>query len=66
VVAGSLSLRNHLAVRDVLRSDRELRRQYAAVKRQAGATAADIDEYGHAKPDRFIAQVPDVLPLRVR
>jgi GrpB-like predicted nucleotidyltransferase (UPF0157 family) len=49
VVAGSLSLRNHLAVRDVLRSDRELRRQYAAVKRQAGATAADIDEYGHAK-----------------
>jgi len=49
VVQDSLSLRNHLAVRDILRTDPELREQYAAVKRQAGATAADIDEYGRAK-----------------
>ena len=49
VVQGSLSLRNHVAVRDILRTDPDLREQYAAVKRQAGATAANIDEYGRAK-----------------
>ena len=49
VVDGCLSLRNHLAVRDTLRSDPVLRDQYAAVKRRAGALAADIDEYGRAK-----------------
>ena len=49
VVAGSLSLRNHLAVRDTLRADAGLRQEYAAVKRRAGATAANIDDYGHAK-----------------
>lgn len=46
---GCLSLRNHLAVRDVLRSDAALRDQYAAVKRQPGARAANIDEYGQLK-----------------
>jgi GrpB-like predicted nucleotidyltransferase (UPF0157 family) len=51
VVAGSLSLRNHLAVRDILRADPDLRWQYAAVKRRAGAAAADIDQYGRAKND---------------
>jgi GrpB-like predicted nucleotidyltransferase (UPF0157 family) len=49
VVQGSLSLRNHLAVRDILRADRGLREQYAAVKRQVGAAAANIDEYGQGK-----------------
>jgi GrpB-like predicted nucleotidyltransferase (UPF0157 family) len=49
VVAGSLSLRNHLAVRDTLRADPAMRGQYAAVKRQVGAVAADIDEYGRGK-----------------
>jgi GrpB-like predicted nucleotidyltransferase (UPF0157 family) len=49
VVEGSLSLRNHLAARDILRGNTELREQYAAVKRQVGATAADIDEYGRWK-----------------
>ncbi|TWD78999.1 GrpB-like predicted nucleotidyltransferase (UPF0157 family) [Kribbella amoyensis] len=49
VVDGCLSLRNHLAVRDVLRSDPVLRDEYAAVKRQVGASAADIDEYGQGK-----------------
>ncbi len=43
--AGSLALRNHLAVRDVLRSDAALRDEYAAVKRRAAAAAQDIDEY---------------------
>jgi GrpB-like predicted nucleotidyltransferase (UPF0157 family) len=49
VVEGSLSLRNHLAVRDILRADSGLREQYSAVKRRVGATAADIDEYGRGK-----------------
>jgi GrpB-like predicted nucleotidyltransferase (UPF0157 family) len=38
-----------MAVRDILRTDPDLREQYAAVKRQAGAAAANIDEYGRAK-----------------
>ena len=49
VVEGSLSLRNHLAVRDILRTNSHLRDQYASVKRKVGATAADIDEYGRGK-----------------
>ena len=49
IVDGCLSLRNHLAVRDVLRADAVLRDEYAAVKRQAGAASANIDEYGQAK-----------------
>ena len=49
IVDGCLSLRNHLAVRDVLRADTVLRDEYAAIKMQAGARAANIDEYGQAK-----------------
>jgi len=49
VVQDSLSLRNHLAVRDILRADPGLREQYAAVRRSIGSTAADIDEYGRGK-----------------
>ena len=49
IVAGSLSLRNHLAVRDILRRDARLREQYTAVKRRVGARSADIDEYGRGK-----------------
>ena len=49
IVAGSLSLRNHLALRDALRAGPQLRADYAAVKRQVGATADDIDEYGRGK-----------------
>jgi GrpB-like predicted nucleotidyltransferase (UPF0157 family) len=49
IARGSLSLRNHLAVRHVLRADADLRGQYAAVKKQAGATAANIDDYGRQK-----------------
>jgi GrpB-like predicted nucleotidyltransferase (UPF0157 family) len=49
IVAGSLSLRNHLAVRDILRRDPRLRERYATVKRRVGARSANIDEYGHGK-----------------
>lgn len=45
VTAGSLALRNHLGVRDVLRADAALRDEYGAVKRCAAASAADIDAY---------------------
>src|SRR4029450_12460929 len=44
VVDGCLSLRNHLAVRHILRSDPVLRAEYAAVKRRVGAAAGGIDE----------------------
>ncbi|MBO2465730.1 GrpB family protein [Actinomadura violacea] len=49
IVEGALSLRNHLCVRDTLRSNAALREEYAAVKKRVGATAADIDEYGRGK-----------------
>jgi GrpB-like predicted nucleotidyltransferase (UPF0157 family) len=49
IVAGSLSLRNHLAVREGLRRDPRLREEYAAIKRRFGATSATIDEYGRGK-----------------
>ena len=45
IVAGSLSLRNHLAVRDALRADERLRDEYGAVKKRVGAEAADIHAY---------------------
>ena len=48
-VDGSLSLRNHHAVRDALRTDAGLRDEYADVKRRVGATAADIEVYGQGK-----------------
>jgi GrpB-like predicted nucleotidyltransferase (UPF0157 family) len=49
IVAGSLALKNHLRLRDTLRSNVELRDEYAEVKRTAGTTAADMFEYGRAK-----------------
>lgn len=49
VVADSLSLRNHLAVRDVLRADAAMRHEYGQVKKGLGATAANIDDYGQGK-----------------
>lgn len=51
VVEGSLAMRNHIAVRDVLRADANLRDQYGAVKKAVGATASDIYEYGSGKND---------------
>lgn len=49
IVAGSLALRNHLAVRDTLRADGSLRAEYGAIKKKVGARAANIDEYGRGK-----------------
>jgi GrpB-like predicted nucleotidyltransferase (UPF0157 family) len=49
VIDGCLSLRNHLALRDLLRANDELRDEYGAVKKQIGAAAANIDTYGRAK-----------------
>jgi GrpB-like predicted nucleotidyltransferase (UPF0157 family) len=51
IVEGCLSLRNHLAVRDVLRADQGLRDEYAAMKKQAGARLDNIDDYLAAKND---------------
>jgi len=49
-VDGSLALRNLLAVRDVLRSDPELRRRYGEVKLAlASRNVADMDAYVAAK-----------------
>jgi GrpB-like predicted nucleotidyltransferase (UPF0157 family) len=48
VVEGSLPLRNHLAVRDILRSDPALRDEYAEVKRRL-SVSENIDEYGQGK-----------------
>jgi GrpB-like predicted nucleotidyltransferase (UPF0157 family) len=49
IVDGSLSLRNHLAVRDTLRANSELREKYGSIKMRLAATAANIDEYGQGK-----------------
>ena len=49
IVAGSLALRNHLAVRDTLRADADLRTEYGDVKKRVAATATDIYEYGAGK-----------------
>lgn len=62
VVEGSLSLRNHLAVRDVLRTDPALRDEYAAVKRRVGAVAADIDAYGAGK-NRVVQRILEAAGL---
>lgn len=49
IVGGSLSLRNHLRLRDTLRVDTELRDYYGKVKMRVGATASSLEEYGRGK-----------------
>ena len=49
--AGSLGLRNHLAVRDHLRARPEAVAAYAALKRQLAADTGDLDLYTQAKTD---------------
>lgn len=56
VVADSLALRNHLAVRDTLRADPDLRTKYGELKKRTGASAADIYEYGAGK-NAFIQHI---------
>lgn len=49
-VEGCLALRNHIAVRDVLRNDEALCEEYAAVKRElAGREWENIIAYCEAK-----------------
>lgn len=49
-VEGCFALRNHLAVRDILKLDESLRKEYAAVKVQlAGQELSNIDEYCEGK-----------------
>ena len=50
-IDGCLALRNHLAVRDVLRGDARRRDEYSAVKRALGRALdpADIDRYVDGK-----------------
>ena len=57
IVDGSLSLRNHLRLRDTLRASPELRDRYSATKLRAGAAANDLAEYGRSKN----AVIQDVL-----
>jgi GrpB-like predicted nucleotidyltransferase (UPF0157 family) len=47
--AGCLSLRNHLAVRDVLRADEGLRREYAETKARLAAETDEIEVYVEGK-----------------
>jgi GrpB-like predicted nucleotidyltransferase (UPF0157 family) len=49
IVDGSRALRDHLRLRDALRSDPELRNRYGAVKQRVGATAGSLEEYGEGK-----------------
>jgi GrpB-like predicted nucleotidyltransferase (UPF0157 family) len=51
VVDGCLSLRNHLALRGMLRANTDLRDEYAAVKRRLAAETDDIDVYVDGKSD---------------
>jgi len=48
-VQGCLSLRNHLGVRDVLRSDSALRDEYGSLKFQLAGDHDDIDQYTSGK-----------------
>lgn len=50
-VDGSLSLRNHRGVREVLRSRPDLRDRYGAVKLELAANTDDIDVYIDGKTD---------------
>ncbi|MDN8899354.1 GrpB family protein, partial [Staphylococcus aureus] len=51
-VEGVLALRNHLAVRDVLRENADLRDEYAQVKRRLAATQGiDMDAYVEGKSE---------------
>ena len=56
VVNGSLALRNHLAVRDALRSSGSLRDRYAALKCGLASGTDDIDMYISGKT-RFLLDI---------
>ncbi len=49
ILDGSLSLRNHLRLRDTLRANTDLRDRYSLVKMKVGATSGSIEDYGRGK-----------------
>jgi GrpB-like predicted nucleotidyltransferase (UPF0157 family) len=49
VEEGCLALRNHLAVRDTLRSEPGLRAEYAQLKRELASSSADMGAYVEGK-----------------
>lgn len=51
IVEGSVALRNHLMLRDVLRESPELRGEYGVIKRQIAASATDIRSYASSKTE---------------
>ncbi|HEX5013145.1 MAG TPA: GrpB family protein [Candidatus Limnocylindrales bacterium] len=53
--AGGEGLRNHLALRDHLRSHPEAVQAYGALKRRLATEVADIDEYVIAKTDLIVS-----------
>jgi len=55
-IEGSVSLTNHLLLRNALRADVELATEYGRVKKELAATVADIDDYVEGK-SAFIAGV---------
>lgn len=55
-IEGSISLRNHLLLRDALRADAELAREYGRVKKDLAATVAGIDDYVEGKSS-FIGRI---------
>ena len=55
IVDGSLSLRNHLAIRDTLRANAGLRDEYAAVKRRLAVSTAEYNPGKNAIILRILA-----------
>ena len=49
VIEGSIALRNHLGVRDLLRQDEALRAEYGALKRAIADRVDNIDDYVEQK-----------------
>lgn len=55
-LSNSVSLKNHLLLRDALRRDTQLRDEYGMIKQALAATVTGMDEYVAGKSD-FIAAV---------
>lgn len=55
-LANSVSLSNHLLLRNALRKDTELAKEYAQLKKKLANTVNDIDSYVEGKSD-FIAKI---------
>ena len=57
-----LALRNHLAVREVLRADAGLRERYGALKKRLGASASSTEDYGRGK-DAMLQEILETAGL---